>query len=304
MSPRGSERRPCQEPRGCHASPRPFSPRRSRWPEPWPEPDVERAAGGVPELELGAVPAVAGGDGAAEGLLARWVRGGTGTLPAATVPEPPQNPCPTGGDVTFDISNDAPTMAGAKATFSIALRFPGTQTALPDGRVVWSQNCTVNGQSLPDAPRPVPDGGRGRPRATLSVWSPQAAASRRVTPSSRSSWPRARTASSPMGSPFPAVPGASVKNSSTCGGRGVRPPLPGTVSPLPGTAASPRPALEPCRPHRALLAGGGWRHVAADGGDGRGGPGLLHHGGGRLPLPRQPEVHPHRPRQHPVQHHR
>ncbi|OXB56519.1 UNVERIFIED_CONTAM: hypothetical protein H355_000242 [Colinus virginianus] len=56
-----------------------------------------------------------------------------------------QRDCWRGGDVTFDISNDAPTMAGAKATFSIALRFPSTQTVLPDGRVVWSQNCTVNG---------------------------------------------------------------------------------------------------------------------------------------------------------------
>ncbi|NXU95222.1 PMEL protein, partial [Xiphorhynchus elegans] len=53
--------------------------------------------------------------------------------------------CWRGGDVTFDISNDAPTMAGAEATFSIALRFPGTQAVLPDGRIVWSQNCTVNG---------------------------------------------------------------------------------------------------------------------------------------------------------------
>ncbi|NXK42697.1 PMEL protein, partial [Piprites chloris] len=53
--------------------------------------------------------------------------------------------CWRGGEVTFDISNDAPTMAGADATFSIALRFPGTQAVLPDGRVVWSQNCTVNG---------------------------------------------------------------------------------------------------------------------------------------------------------------
>ncbi|NWI89358.1 PMEL protein, partial [Pitta sordida] len=53
--------------------------------------------------------------------------------------------CWRGGDVTFDISNDAPTMAGAEATFSIALRFPGTQAVLPNGRVVWSQNCTVNG---------------------------------------------------------------------------------------------------------------------------------------------------------------
>ncbi|XP_065609957.1 melanocyte protein PMEL [Cyrtonyx montezumae] len=56
-----------------------------------------------------------------------------------------QRDCWRGGDVTFDISNDAPTMAGAKATFSIVLRFPSTQTVLPDGRVVWSQNCTVNG---------------------------------------------------------------------------------------------------------------------------------------------------------------
>ncbi|NXA12956.1 PMEL protein, partial [Sapayoa aenigma] len=57
----------------------------------------------------------------------------------------PLSLCRAGGDVTFDISNDAPTMAGAEATFSIALRFPGTQAVLPDGRIVWSQNCTING---------------------------------------------------------------------------------------------------------------------------------------------------------------
>ncbi|CAM9946885.1 unnamed protein product [Bubo scandiacus] len=56
-----------------------------------------------------------------------------------------QQDCWRGGDVTFDISNDAPTMAGAQATFSIALRFPSTQAVLPDGRVVWARNCTVNG---------------------------------------------------------------------------------------------------------------------------------------------------------------
>uniref|UniRef100_A0A8C4W0E5 Premelanosome protein n=1 Tax=Gopherus evgoodei TaxID=1825980 RepID=A0A8C4W0E5_9SAUR len=50
-----------------------------------------------------------------------------------------------GGTVTFDISNDAPTLTGARTTFAIALRFPSTQTVLPDGRVAWSQNCTVNG---------------------------------------------------------------------------------------------------------------------------------------------------------------
>ncbi|XP_032641450.1 melanocyte protein PMEL [Chelonoidis abingdonii] len=59
--------------------------------------------------------------------------------------DPRQQNCWRGGTVTFDISNDAPTMTGARATFAIALRFPGTQMVLPDGRVVWSQNCTVNG---------------------------------------------------------------------------------------------------------------------------------------------------------------
>ncbi|KAM6039085.1 LOW QUALITY PROTEIN: melanocyte protein PMEL, partial [Chlamydotis macqueenii] len=76
-----------------------------------------------------------------------------------------QPDCWRGGDVTFDISNDAPTMAGADATFSIALRFPGTQAVLPDGRVVWSQNCTVNGTRVaqgdpvfPEQPDEAADG--------------------------------------------------------------------------------------------------------------------------------------------------
>ncbi|NWX08556.1 PMEL protein, partial [Caloenas nicobarica] len=76
-----------------------------------------------------------------------------------------QRDCWRGGDVTFDISNDAPTMAGADATFSIALRFPGTQAVLPDGRVVWSQNCTVNGtrvtQGDPVFPEQAADGADG-----------------------------------------------------------------------------------------------------------------------------------------------
>ncbi|XP_075758050.1 melanocyte protein PMEL [Pelodiscus sinensis] len=67
-------------------------------------------------------------------LYPRWQEG-----------DPRQQNCWRGGTVTFDVSNDAPTMMGARATFAIALRFPGNQTVLPDGRVVWSQNCTVNG---------------------------------------------------------------------------------------------------------------------------------------------------------------
>ncbi|KPP60490.1 hypothetical protein Z043_121507 [Scleropages formosus] len=53
--------------------------------------------------------------------------------------------CWTGGEVTFDIRNDSPTLTGAKITFNIDLRFPQNQTVLPDGQVVWAQNCTVNG---------------------------------------------------------------------------------------------------------------------------------------------------------------
>nr|XP_048687575.1 melanocyte protein PMEL [Caretta caretta] len=68
-------------------------------------------------------------------LYPRWQEG-----------DPRQQNCWKGGPVTFDISNDAPTMTGARATFAIALRFPGNQTVLPDGRVVWSQDCTVDGE--------------------------------------------------------------------------------------------------------------------------------------------------------------
>ncbi|XP_074836009.1 melanocyte protein PMEL [Carettochelys insculpta] len=50
-----------------------------------------------------------------------------------------------GGPVTFDISNDAPTLMGARASFSIALRFPGPQTALPHGRLGHGHNCPGNG---------------------------------------------------------------------------------------------------------------------------------------------------------------
>ncbi|KAM3848709.1 melanocyte protein PMEL [Vipera latastei] len=62
--------------------------------------------------------------------------------------DPRQGNCWRGGNVTFDISNDAPTLTSAKVTFAIALRFPSNQTVLPDGRVVWSQNCIVNGTRM------------------------------------------------------------------------------------------------------------------------------------------------------------
>ncbi|KAG9491513.1 hypothetical protein GDO78_000164 [Eleutherodactylus coqui] len=52
--------------------------------------------------------------------------------------------CWKGGQVTFNIQNDAPTLTGAKSTFFIKLNFPHNQTVLPDGQIVWSQNCTDN----------------------------------------------------------------------------------------------------------------------------------------------------------------
>ncbi|XP_026788587.3 premelanosome protein a [Pangasianodon hypophthalmus] len=59
--------------------------------------------------------------------------------------DPRYRDCWKGGQVTFDIKNDAPTLTGAKTTFSINVLPPGNQTVLPNGTVVWSQNCTVNG---------------------------------------------------------------------------------------------------------------------------------------------------------------
>ncbi|MGH0145114.1 UNVERIFIED_CONTAM: hypothetical protein FKN15_068006 [Acipenser sinensis] len=53
--------------------------------------------------------------------------------------------CWRGGNVSLEVSNDGPTLTGAKATFTIQLSFPGNQTVLPDGQVVWAHNCTVNG---------------------------------------------------------------------------------------------------------------------------------------------------------------
>ncbi|XP_049433953.1 premelanosome protein a isoform X2 [Epinephelus fuscoguttatus] len=65
--------------------------------------------------------------------------------------------CWSGGEVTFDLKNDAPTLTGAKATFSINLNFPPNQTMLPDGQVVWAQNCTINGQQYQAGQAVYPD---------------------------------------------------------------------------------------------------------------------------------------------------
>ncbi|XP_061689949.1 premelanosome protein a [Syngnathoides biaculeatus] len=54
--------------------------------------------------------------------------------------------CWSGGPVTFDLKNDAPTLLGAKSTFNINLNFPPNQTVLADGQVVWARNCTIDGQ--------------------------------------------------------------------------------------------------------------------------------------------------------------
>ncbi|XP_054640560.1 premelanosome protein a [Dunckerocampus dactyliophorus] len=65
--------------------------------------------------------------------------------------------CWAGGEVTFDLKNDAPTLVGAKATFNINLNFPSNQTVLPNGQVVWARNCTVNGQQYQAGQSVYPD---------------------------------------------------------------------------------------------------------------------------------------------------
>ncbi|KAG9353429.1 hypothetical protein JZ751_018025 [Albula glossodonta] len=65
---------------------------------------------------------------------------------------------PECGEVTFDVRNDAPTLTGAKATFSIDLHFPQNQTVLADGQVVWAQNCTINGTNYQQGQEVYPDG--------------------------------------------------------------------------------------------------------------------------------------------------
>lgn len=59
---------------------------------------------------------------------------------------------PTGGEVKFDVRNDAPTLTGAKVTFTIDIIFPDNQLALPNGEVVWGKNCFVNGTSNSTVP--------------------------------------------------------------------------------------------------------------------------------------------------------
>ncbi|XP_015199523.2 premelanosome protein a isoform X1 [Lepisosteus oculatus] len=65
--------------------------------------------------------------------------------------------CWTGGDVTFNIINDSPTLTGAKVSFNIEIRFPGNQTVLPDGQVVWAENCTINGTHFRKGEAVYPD---------------------------------------------------------------------------------------------------------------------------------------------------
>ncbi|CAL8326147.1 unnamed protein product [Merluccius merluccius] len=50
-----------------------------------------------------------------------------------------------GGKVTFNVGNDAPTLTGAKITFTIDLEFPHNQKVKPNGEVVWAEDCIING---------------------------------------------------------------------------------------------------------------------------------------------------------------
>ncbi|XP_053311617.1 melanocyte protein PMEL [Spea bombifrons] len=83
-----------------------------------------------------------------------------------------QRDCWKGGQVTFDLINDAPTLTGAKATFFIKLNFPHNQTVLPDGQVVWNQNRTENGTWTPSGEPVYPDEGTERSDCTFPDGSP------------------------------------------------------------------------------------------------------------------------------------
>ncbi|XP_052466342.1 melanocyte protein PMEL-like isoform X1 [Carassius gibelio] len=61
--------------------------------------------------------------------------------------DPRYRDCWKGGELTFEVRSDSPTLTGAKATFNIDVHFPQNQTVLPDGQVVWARNCTINGTS-------------------------------------------------------------------------------------------------------------------------------------------------------------
>ncbi|XP_060750577.1 premelanosome protein b [Tachysurus vachellii] len=51
----------------------------------------------------------------------------------------------TGGELKFDVRNDAPTLTGANVTFTIDIILPDNQLVLPNEEVVWRKNCFVNG---------------------------------------------------------------------------------------------------------------------------------------------------------------
>ncbi|XP_068599175.1 melanocyte protein PMEL-like [Brachionichthys hirsutus] len=50
-----------------------------------------------------------------------------------------------GGRMIFNVGNDSPTLTGAKVTFTIDLEFPHRQRERPDGDVVWTEDCVING---------------------------------------------------------------------------------------------------------------------------------------------------------------
>uniref|UniRef100_A0A3Q3GIZ3 Premelanosome protein b n=1 Tax=Labrus bergylta TaxID=56723 RepID=A0A3Q3GIZ3_9LABR len=57
-----------------------------------------------------------------------------------------------GGRVTFNVGNDSPTLTGAKVTFTIELEFPKNQKVMPDGDVVWAEDCHHESEPVYPAP--------------------------------------------------------------------------------------------------------------------------------------------------------
>ncbi|XP_055077837.1 premelanosome protein a isoform X3 [Periophthalmus magnuspinnatus] len=134
-------------------------------------------------LQLLVLVAVTASHGRQRSQFTRFRSWNTRMYPAWKEGDPRFRNCWKGGNVTFELKNDAPTLSGAKATFNINLNFPSNQTVLSNGTVVWAQNCTVDGQQY-QAGQPVypdtqgtamfPDGtpirAQRRPQKYVYVW--------------------------------------------------------------------------------------------------------------------------------------
>lgn len=98
-------------------------------------------------MELQDVPGVEGRRPSIQGLLERWVHWNQQLFERGSLQYDHFSwHLPPGGRVIFNVANDSPTLTGAKVTFTINLEFPHNQKLLPNGDVVWAEDCVFNGE--------------------------------------------------------------------------------------------------------------------------------------------------------------